>query len=110
MSRHYIRLDTNNNIIKGFSTDFEQQIQTDICINEDGERQFEINRIVNPTLKNIQGIYLYEYIDNEVVTKANEVIQQEIYNLPIVVQPPTIENLQAQIFNLTSQLISGGAL
>lgn len=110
MSKHYIRLDNNNNIIKGFSTDFEQPIDTDICINENGNRQFELNYEVNPPLVNSQRIYLYKYLSGEVVVKTDEEIQQEINNLPVVAPQPTIADLQAQIFNLTTQLINGGAL
>ena len=72
MSKHYIRLDSNNNITHGFSTDFEQPIETDICINEDGERQFELNGKINPSLNNIQGRYNYKFIDNKVIEKTEE--------------------------------------
>lgn len=110
MNNHYIKIDTDKNIIKGFSDAFEQPLINDICINEDGERHFELNGIINPSLINSQGIYLYKYVNGEVVTKNDDEIQQEISELPVVVQEPTIADLQAQIFSLTTQLINGGAL
>jgi hypothetical protein len=74
MYKHYIRLDENNNIIYGFSDAFEQTQENDICINENGERHFELLGIVNPSLVTMDGIYLYQYIDNNVVYNANPVI------------------------------------
>jgi hypothetical protein len=43
MTKHYIRLDQNGTIIHRFSTDFEQPIQGDICVNENGERQYNLD-------------------------------------------------------------------
>lgn len=82
MSKYYIRLDENNNTVKGFSDDFEKPMDTDICIKENGGRQFELNGVINPPLINSQGIYLFKYINNEVIAKTNDEIQQEINNLP----------------------------
>ena len=78
MSKHYIRLDSNNNIVYGFSDDFEQPLVADICINEDGGRHFELNGVINPPLASAQGIYLYKYVNNEVILKTEAEIQQEM--------------------------------
>lgn len=50
MNKHYIRHDSNGFVIKGFSDAFEQPLETDICICEDGGRHFEYNGEVNPYL------------------------------------------------------------
>ena len=55
-NKHYIRIDTEGRIIKGFSDAFEQPIDGDICINEKGGRHFEMLGVVNPPLMNMQGI------------------------------------------------------
>ena len=49
-NKHYIRLDENNYVIKGFSDAFEEPLPTDICINENGGRHFELFGEINPNL------------------------------------------------------------
>ncbi|MGE4213656.1 MAG: hypothetical protein AB7E42_02610 [Anaerotignaceae bacterium] len=81
-NKHYVRLDTDGRIIKGFSDAFEQPIEGDICINEQGGRHFEMFGVVNPPLMNMQGIYIYKYIDEVVMERTPEEIQADISNLP----------------------------
>ena len=60
----YIRIDDINNIIRGFSDAFEQPLGSDICINEQGGRHFELPILPgqpNPPLQNEDGIHLYRY-------------------------------------------------
>ena len=64
-NKHYIRLDSNNHIIKGFSDAFEQPLETDICINEQGGRQFELNGEINPTLFDGYSCAKYKYVETE---------------------------------------------
>ena len=86
MSKHYIRLDANNCIIKGFSTDFEEPQETDICINEDGGRHFELNGEVNPTLVEMSGCHLYRYNDGEVIETTEEERAAELASFPNVIE------------------------
>lgn len=81
-NKHYIRLDDQRNIVYGFSDAFEQPQEYDICINEHGGRHFELLGQTNPSLRNDQGVYLYRYVDGEVVAKTQEEIQSEIDALP----------------------------
>lgn len=73
MSKHYIRLNENNLIIKGFSDDFEQPLDTDICINENGGRHFAFvlsdgsEGEINPSLINEFGSYIYKFEDGIVM-------------------------------------------
>ncbi|MDF2985741.1 MAG: hypothetical protein K0R50_1251 [Eubacterium sp.] len=77
MAKHYIRLDLNNNIVKGFSDDFEEPSDTDICINEKGERHFEINGKINPVLFE-NGIYKFKWEDGHVTLQAvSKTIEQQ---------------------------------
>jgi len=78
-NKHYIRLE-GNAIKYGFSDAFEIPLAYDICITENGGRQFELLGITNPTLINENLEYLYKYENSKVVnnTKTKE---QEIEDL-----------------------------
>lgn len=102
MAKHYIRLDNSNRIIKGFSTDFEEPLKTDICICEDGERHFELNGVINPQLVNMDGTHIYKYIDNKVIETTEEERKAEIESYP----KPTNQSLEDRVNNLTIALAS----
>ena len=59
-NKHYIRVE-NGIVIKGFSDAFEKPLETDICINERGGRQFKINNVVNPPMRNMNHTHIYRY-------------------------------------------------
>lgn len=75
---HYIQLDDQNRIVKGFSNAFEQPGVTDICINEHGGRHFELNGHINPPLFNNQGITLYKWDGTQVIERTQQEIQLDI--------------------------------
>jgi hypothetical protein len=81
MSKHYIRIDENNNIIAGFSDQFMTPELNDICINENGGRHFLIiinrEKIINPVLVNTQNKWKYKYIDGKVVNADNVYTEKE---------------------------------
>ncbi|MCG8401359.1 MAG: hypothetical protein MJA84_07150 [Firmicutes bacterium] len=79
---HYIKLDDQNRIVKGFSNAFEQPEITDICINEHGGRHFELNGQINPPLFNNQGIPLYKWDGTQVIERTQQEIQSDIDALP----------------------------
>lgn len=59
-NKHYIRVD-NGTVVYGFSDAFETSLETDICINENGGRHFELFGVINPPLYNFEfPIYKYE--------------------------------------------------
>ena len=85
MSKHYIRVDLEGRIIKGYSdyAEFNNVVlDTDICINENGGTQFEMLGLVNPNLMNEQFVYIYKYVDEVVMNRTEEEIQADIDNLP----------------------------
>jgi hypothetical protein len=86
MAKHYIRLDSNLSIIKGFSSELEEPDTTDICINEDGGRQFELNGEINPPLVNLGGCHLYKYHNGEVNETTEEERAAELDSFPKVVE------------------------
>ncbi|HCT64469.1 MAG TPA: hypothetical protein DIC60_04245 [Lachnospiraceae bacterium] len=92
-NRHYIRLDLEGRIIKGFSDAFEQPIEGDICINEQSGRHFELFGVVNPPLMDVQGIYQYKYVDGVVSERTTEEIQADIANIPTVLSEQEQTNM-----------------
>jgi len=68
---HYIRLSEQNHIVKGFSDAFEEPLETDIIINAEGDRHFELNGVVNPSLFDDNQCPLYEY-DNGILELTGE--------------------------------------
>ncbi len=81
-NNHYIRLDSNNRIIKGFSDAFEQPEVNDICINQEGCRHFELLGQINPPLTNISGIHLYKYTDGAVTETTEAERAAELAAMP----------------------------
>ena len=82
-NKHYIRLDANCSIIKGFSDAFEQAQSGDTCINDQAGRQFEMRGQINPSLQDMRGVWLYKYIDGEVLAKTPEEIEANVPIEPI---------------------------
>ena len=68
MTKHYIRLD-GIYVIKSFSTDFEQPLKTDICVNEDGSRHFSLDT------HNMQCLPNYKYVDGEILSTTEKDLQ-----------------------------------
>lgn len=81
-NKHYIRIDANNCIIKGFSDAFEQPEVNDICINQEGDRHFELLGQVNPSLTTISGIHLYKYTDGAVTETTESERAAELAAMP----------------------------
>jgi hypothetical protein len=73
-TKHYITLD-GLNILRGFSSAFEQPLEGDICINDDGGRHFEIDGEINPCLNNQNGVHLYKYVAGTIIPRTTEEIQ-----------------------------------
>lgn len=73
-NKHYIRTDDRGVIIHGFSDAFEQPIETDICINEYGGRQFRLipDGTENPPLRDMHGVALYKWYCRIIVERTEE--------------------------------------
>lgn len=99
-NKHYIRLDEHNRIIKGFSDAFEEPLETDICINENGGRHFELGGCVNPNLVNEYWCHLYIYEDGEVREATRKELEEEQTSFPVPEHTPTdVEILQEQMLD-----------
>lgn len=103
--KHYIRLDENKSIIHGFSTTFEEPLETDICINDNGGRHFEVNGVINPQLKNENGIPLFKYHYKKVVERSTEEKQPE---LEAILSAPKPLSETEKLWETVTYLINDG--
>ena len=88
--KHYIRINENKCITHGFSDSIkqhrEQILETDICINKEGGRQFELSYTVddeiitevNPSLKDENGILRFKQYYNKPTLRIEEEKQSEL--------------------------------
>jgi len=74
MAKHIIRLD-GMFIIKTFSTDFEQPIEGDICVEENGGRHFNLD------LRDERGLPTKKYVDGKILdaTEADLAVKTAEY-------------------------------
>jgi len=70
VNKHYVTL-KDGFIVDGFSDAFRQPQDTDVCINEDAGRQFTLNGLTNPQLKDEDGFALYK-ADGTRATQAEQ--------------------------------------
>lgn len=80
-NKYYITIDTNDNIISGWSDGPfpDKDTSNAICINERGSYQFRLypNGEENPLLFNKTGLSLYKYEDGEIIAKSSVELQIE---------------------------------
>lgn len=103
-NKHYIRLCDNNVIIKGFSDAYESPTELDICINEQGGRQFQINGSYNTDLKTMDGAHLYKYVNETIVETTQEERTAELVALPAPIVPPSLEERLEMVETLLIEL------
>ena len=102
MNKHYIRVE-NGIVVKGFSDAFEIPLETDICINENGGRHFEIDGEINPPLYDEKLCHIYRY-DSELRKATAEELEAEWQEIKPEEQPSEVEKLQAQVAALEEEL------
>ncbi len=64
MTKHYIRIDNDKNIIKAYSDQFEQFVAKDICVNENASRHYHLN------ILNSDGLYNYKWDGSKIIEKT----------------------------------------
>lgn len=117
-NKHYIRIDAYSRIVYGFSDAFEQPADSDICINEQGGRHFELFGEINPPLYSEFCVPLYKWSKSKVVKRSDTEIQADIDALPKPEQPDDlgriikeqtekIELLTGCIMELTEMVLGG---
>ena len=92
-NKHYIRINSSNLIIKGFSDAFETPGVDDICINQEGGRHFELLGETNPPLHDTTGCHLYKFIDGVIIETTEEERAAELIAKP---RDKTPEEQQAE--------------
>jgi len=78
MYKHYLRLDSENYIIKGFSDAFPETIEeTDILLRETEQRQFYFSDFIfNPSLT--EGTQpKYKYVDGEIIEEVKPLTTEQ---------------------------------
>ena len=94
MANHYVVVNDNGVVLRGFSTDFEQPNDGDVCINEDGGRHFEINGVINPLMTNDDGVLIYKIVNGNAVARTLEEIEADKVEAVLV---PTLEERLVQV-------------
>lgn len=108
-NKHYIRTDDRDVIIHGFSDAFEQPQPSDICINEQGGRQFRLtpNGAENPPMRNMQGVALYKWNGEKVVERTEE--ERQADTVPPTPPQPTPEQRLNDVEEFIANFVYGGA-
>jgi hypothetical protein len=83
---HYIKIDSNNLVIYGFSDAFEQPIEGDIQLTGDFGRHYQTQ------LTNLRGQFLYKWENGTMVERT-----QTKLNAENQVPPPEPPSLQDQV-------------
>lgn len=81
-NKHYIRTNQNGYIVYGFSDAFDSPLETDICIDQQGGRKFELLGVVNPEIHNLQMCYLYKYENGAVRLSTADELQEQLSGMP----------------------------
>ena len=112
--KHYIRINTDSNIIAGFSDAFRQPEADDILINEQGGYQFRLfpDGEENPRLFTDDMIPLYRWTNNTVQPRTEAKIQAERDSRPRVAPMPTdrerIAALESAMLDVAVEMFSRG--
>lgn len=104
MTKHYIRTNENDEIIKIFSTDFEEPEPGDICVKEDAPRHFHLDK----PLKDIYGKFNFKYIDKKIVEvpddeRLTSLDREDIEKEALIVEEEKIILRNQAIQNLKDQ-------
>ena len=93
--KHYVRVDANGRVVKGFSAAIEPPQAGDVCINEQGGYQFRLTPegAENPELRDDNGVLLYKWDGAAVVART----PQEIAVDTPAQEPPRVDPLQKRL-------------
>jgi len=106
MTKHYIRLD-GEFITKGFTDAFEQPKEGDICINENGQRHFELFEKTNPSIMDSDGFSLYKYVNDKIIPATQEEQPQYIEIIQQKNDQKRVSNIAVEIakaYSITDEI------
>ena len=110
MAKHYVTTDSARTILRGFSTDFEQPNDGDVCINEVGGRHFELNGVINPPMMDYSGVPLYKLDGGKVVARTQEELDADKPAETPAIATPSIEARTSALESALLELILGGSV
>ncbi len=78
-NQHFIEVDENGNVIRGWSDAFAPAAENAICINKQGGYQFRLWPMgeENPNLFTMEGIPLYKWDGEQVVARSEDEIEAD---------------------------------
>jgi hypothetical protein len=75
MNKHYDRLNEKSHLILAFSDAFQEPLETDICVNEDGGRH------CNTNIFREDGFPKYKYVNGKRVETSDSDFTQELISV-----------------------------
>lgn len=111
-NKHYIKVDSSNRIVDGFSDAFREADEDSICINEQGSYQFRMfpDGEENPSLTDMDGIPLYQWDGLTVTRRSEEDIESDRAALPVPVATPTESERLAALEAAMLAIMAGGVV
>ena len=108
-NKHYIGIDSQKNIIAGFSDAFQQPEPTDILISAEGGHQFRLfpGGVENPILFHDMGIPIYKWNGTQAIERTPEDIKADMPP-PAPIMPTDSDRIDALEAVMTG-IISGDA-
>lgn len=94
MAKHYVIVDDDMHIIRGWSSKYDPDQSTDnaICITEDGGDNFELLGDTNPVMTSTEGAHLYKY-DKKSKSVVATTTKEQSAELDSLLVSPKIEEL-----------------
>lgn len=107
MYSHYIRVDEQGRIQKGFSTAFKKAEQKDILLRETPSRQFYLleQGEENPNLFDELGTSLYKWEGGEIKERTQEEIEADRSALPSMKQSIPLEERIGALEDVLMELL-----
>ncbi len=92
-NQHFIEVDEQNRIVKGWSDAFAPATENAICINEQGGYQFRLwpDGQENPSLYTWDMVPLYKWDGEQVVARGEDEIEADRAAIPAQPATPTYE-------------------
>jgi len=81
MTKHYIRINENGDVIHGFSDKFEKPIQGDLCINENASRHFPMQELFPKGINTDEGYPQYKWDDKKMSPIEKKIV--DVYTLDV---------------------------
>ncbi|OME59492.1 hypothetical protein [Paenibacillus odorifer] len=87
MHKHYIRVDTDNNVIHAFSDAFEQPESTDLVVTEEGGRHFNLDLWYN-------GVIPRWYVTGDDMIERTDIELIGLWQQYQAINPPKLSELE----------------